>query len=331
MESVAGWQLAHDLPYDFVAWQCAPFWLGLLASAEVLPRGEYYREVVLHRAESARWQPGPRRLHADDHAVTQSYFALYERSRDPRTVQPSLACFDEMARHPQAESLEFHKDKREHSWVWCDALFMSAPALAMAGHATGNASYWTTLDRRWWQTAAYLQDPRERLFYRDSRFFTKREANGSPVFWSRGNGWVLAGLARVLAHLAHDFPSRARYLELFRGLAERLASIQQPNGTWASGLLDPAAYPEPESSGTALITYGLAAGVNHGYLERERFLGAVTSGWSALVQATGDDGKLGYVQPRGARPEHAGAEHTEIFGAGALLLAGAEVFRLSAT
>ena len=50
----------------------------------------------------------------------------------------------------------------------------------------------------------YLYDKEEHLFYRDHRYFAKREANGKKVFWGRGNGWVLGGLVEILQALPKD-------------------------------------------------------------------------------------------------------------------------------
>ena len=59
--------------------------------------------------------------------------------------------------------------------------------------ATGNRAYLDFMIEKWWMTTAYLYDPSEHLFFRDSTYFKRTESNGRKVFWSRGNGWVLAG------------------------------------------------------------------------------------------------------------------------------------------
>jgi rhamnogalacturonyl hydrolase YesR len=184
------------------------------------------------------------------------------------------------------------------------------------------------MDRLWWKTTDYMYDTQERLFYRDSRFFDQREPNGQKVFWSRGNGWVLAGLARVLQYLPPDYGGRKRYVALFQDMAARIAQLQGPDGYWRASLLDPASRPLPETSGTGFFTYALAWGINEGLLGRE-YEPTVRRGWSALVRAVQPNGKLGYVQQVGDRPGNTSPEQTEIYGNGAFLLAGSEVLRLA--
>ncbi len=204
-----------------------------------------------------------RPLFADDHAITQSYFALHRVRPDPAIIEPSLRLFDQVMLYPFDESLEFDgREKTWRQWTWCDALFMSPPALAMAFRATGDRRYLDFMNKMWWKTTDYLYDKEEHLYYRDSRFFNQRAANGRKIFWSRGNAWVLAGLARVLRDMPRDYPQRDRYEVLFREMAAKIATLQQSDGYWRSSLLDPEGTPRPETSGTAFYVYALASGVN---------------------------------------------------------------------
>lgn len=108
-----------------------------------------------------------------------------------------------------------------------------------------------------------LYDWTNHLFFRDDSYFGKQEANGTKVFWGRGNGWVLAGIANILELLPKDSGLRPFYVQLFVELATQLSKLQDDQGFWHASLLDPDSYPSPETSSTALITYGLAYGLNH--------------------------------------------------------------------
>ena len=328
MTIVADWQLANPSGHKPYEWQEAPFWAGLYELALQSSSRQKYLDAIRRNGASIQWQPGPGPFLADDHAITQSYFLLYRLEHDARMIEPALARFGQMLQAPFAESLEFSDDKTMREWVWCDALFMSPPALALATSTTGDGRYAELMDRLWWKTTDYLYDKDERLFYRDSRFFDQHERNGKKVFWSRGNGWVLAGLARVLEYLPPEYAGRPRFVALFQKMAERIAGLQGPDGYWRASLLDPDSRPIPETSGTAFFTYALAWGMNEGLLGRE-YEPTVRRGWSALVRAVRPGGKLGYVQRVGDQPGETGPEQTEVYGTGAFLLAGSELFRLA--
>jgi rhamnogalacturonyl hydrolase YesR len=324
MTAAADWQLAHPSKHPPYDWTHAPFWIGLNAFAPLSQNPEHYYAAVRQNGIENRWRPGLRPLCPDDHAITQSYFHVYERERDRTVIEPALHTFDQIRLFPYDESLEFENwEKTWRQWTWCDALFMSPPALAMAAKATGESKYLDFMNKMWWKVTDYLYDPQEQLYYRDSRFFNTK------VFWSRGNGWVLAGLARVLQSLPSDYPERPRYVALFQEMAPRIASLQQPDGYWRSNLLDPKALPLPETSGTAFYVYALTWGVNEGLLDRAQYEPVIAKGWAALVQAVQPDGMLGYVQRIGDQPGDTSKSTTEIYGVGAFLLAGSEVHRLA--
>jgi rhamnogalacturonyl hydrolase YesR len=167
------------------------------------------------------------------------------------------------------------------------------------------------------------------LFYRDKSFFNAHEANGSKVFWARGNGWVFAGLARVLAEMPADYPARPRYVAQFREMAEAIASLQGTDGLWRAGLLDQAAYSLPENSGSAFNAYGFAYGIHSGILDREKYLPVVEKAWQGLLSHVYEDGRLGCIQPVGAAPGAFTATSSYVYGTGAFLLAGSEIYRLA--
>src|ERR1044071_7963654 len=144
---------------------------------------------------------------------------------------------------------------------------MAPPAWVRLWKATGNKAYLDYAVDHWWKTSDFLYDTEEHLYARDSSYFTKREANGKKIFWSRGNGWVMGGFVRVLQYLPADHPARPRFEKQFREMAAKLVAVQQPDGFWRSSLLDPVDYPAKEESGTAFYCYALAWGVNQGLLD----------------------------------------------------------------
>ena len=111
-------------------------------------------------------------------------------------------------------------------------------------------------------------------------------------------------------------------------MSAKLVSLQDEKGYWHASLLDPGSYPNPEMSATAFYVFGLAWGVNNGYLDKDMYLPAVIEGWKSMVASVWPDGKLGYVQPIGADPKNVTGEMTEVYGAGGFLLAGSEITRM---
>jgi rhamnogalacturonyl hydrolase YesR len=167
------------------------------------------------------------------------------------------------------------------------------------------------------------------LYYRDTTFIGKRTPNGKKVLWSRGNGWVFAGIARILEYLPKNDPSRQRYLEIFRRQAAELVKRQGADGLWRMNLDDPEQFPDPETSGTGFFCFGLAWGINHGVLDRKQYLPAVQRSWHGLTQSLSPEGKVLWGQLVGTQPDSTGREDTHEYVTGGFLLAGSEVYKLA--
>lgn len=86
----------------------------------------------------------------------------------------------------------------------------------------------------------------------------------------------------------------------------------------------------PPSLGTAMFTFGLAQGINGGYLSRSKFLPVVLKAWQGLYSTAyhADSGLVGFCQPVGGGPANATSTDTSDFCVGQFLLAGSEVARL---
>jgi rhamnogalacturonyl hydrolase YesR len=328
MERVADWQLDHPSHHATTDWTQGVGDTGFMALAGISGHRKY-RDAMQQMGEGNGWKLGPKRYHADDHIVGQTYAELYLQLREPKMIEGMRTQFDDLLAHPHEGTLEFTVPGNQDRWSWCDALFMAPPAWLRLWSATGDQRYFDFAVQNWWRTSDYLYDKDEHLYYRDSNYFDKREANGQKVFWSRGNGWVMGGLVRMLQFLPPGHPERARFEQQFKEMATRILSLQQADGLWRASLLDPASYPMQEASGSSLYTYALAWGVNQGMLERSAYSPAVHKAWQALVRMVDANGKLTHVQPIGLAPKVYDSEATEVYGVGAFLLAGSEIHRLA--
>ena len=335
MERGADWQLAHpNLKWEPTLWTQATFYAGALALAD-LSASPRFHDAMMKLGETSGWKlcdyhKSP--YNADDHCIGQTYAELYLRHHDPRMLAAMIERFDFVLAHPIADNLVFDRTLNpdwRNTWSWCDALFMGPPAWVRLYAATGKKAYLDFAVEKWWKTSDFLYDAKEHLYFRDNTFFPRREANGEKVFWSRGNGWVMGGLVRVLQFLPADHPARARFVKQFQEMAARVLTCQQPDGLWRASLLDPASYPLKETSGSGFFAYALAWGVNQRLLDRAAYEPAVWKAWQALVDCVTPEGRLTHVQPVGANPRQFDPDATEVYGVGAFLLAGSEVYRMA--
>lgn len=289
-----------------------------------------YKEWLIAIGDKNGWKLHRRPYHADDHTVGQFYLNLYRDFEDEKMLKPTQNSFDWILENPKSGSLLWGEGTDAHNrWGWCDALFMAPPVWARLAKITGDKKYLDFMDQEYHATYELLWGSENQLFFRDSSFFEKREKNGEHVYWARGNGWVFGGLALMIPDLPADWEGRAFYVKLYKEMANKLKDIQRADGTWSMGLLGgEEGYPIKETSGTSFYTFGLAWGVNQGILDRATFEPVIFKAWNALAECVTKEGMLGYVQPIGAAPGDSFPNYTEVYGIGAFLAAGSEMYKL---
>ncbi len=319
---------AGDTP-DPKNWVQGALFVGLAALANHSD-DPLYTQVILQRSAANKWELGHRLYHADDQVIGSVYLWAARHGAGAEALAPTRKAFDTILAFPPTVDLTHreYSDPRgvgcDQRWCWADALFMAPATWLELANQTGEAKYRDYALKEFWASTDKLYDKTEHLYYRDSRFFDKRGPNGEKVFWGRGDGWVFAGLARIIPLLPQG-PDRERAQAIFKEMAEKLIKIQKADGYWSPSLLADPATTKPETSGTGFYVYGLAWGIKAGLLDAKTYEPHVRTGWAALARAVHPDGKLGFVQPIGDQPDNVGYDDTQYYGVGAFLLAGTAV------
>lgn len=266
---------------------------------------------------------------SDDFVLFGDYQICFQTYVDLYNLQPEG---HKIARAREVMEYQMSTPQRDY-WWWADGLYMVMPVMTKLYRVTGNRTYLDKLYEYICYSDSIMYDTETGLYYRDAKYVypKHKSANGKKDFWARGDGWVLAGLAKVLKDLPSDYAHRDFFVAKFVRLAEAVAAIQQSEGYWTRSMMDPDHAPGPETSGTAFFTYGLLWGVNNGYLDEAKYLPVIRKAWNYLTKtALQKDGRIGYVQPIGEKAipgQIVDANSTANFGVGAFLLAACEYVR----
>lgn len=261
-------------------------------------------------------------LFGDWQICFQTYADLYQIEKDKKKI----------ARAKEVMGYQMSTSRNDY-WWWADGLYMVMPVMTKLYKITGNKLYLDKLYEYFSYSNSIMYDSVEKLYYRDAKYVYPKHktVTGKKDFWARGDGWVFAGLAKVLKDLPGDDAHRSEYIEKYKGIAVAIRKSQQADGYWTRSILDSTHAPGPETSGTAFFTYGLLWGINNGYLEKTEYMPVVKRSWDYLTKnALQADGKIGFVQPIGERaiPGQVVNQHsTSNFGVGAFLLAACEMYR----
>ena len=252
----------------------------------------------------------------------QTYLDMYRMNPDAYKIARAIEVMDYQV-----------KNSATDYWWWADALYMVMPVYTKLYKVTGNEQYLDQLYANYKYADDLMWDKESHLYFRDGKYIYPAHKTdlGKKDFWARGDGWVLAGLAKVLADMPADYKHRSFFVERFQQLAEAVAACQQKEGYWTRSILDPEQAVGPETSGTAFFTYGLFWGMNHGLLDKAKYQPVTDLAWKYLTTvALQADGSVGYVQPIGEKAikgQQLTAANTANFGTGAMLLAACEKVR----
>jgi rhamnogalacturonyl hydrolase YesR len=332
------WQEAHPIfaiaPTD---WTAGAYYTGVVR-AHKATKDQIYMAALKNQGYHNNWQTYKRLHHADDVAISYSYLYIdmVDGRKDFVDLEPTKKFLD--AHLYEDDNWKAGTDKSKEGktilWWWCDALFMAPPVLNLYALHTKQPQYLDEMHKFYTQAYTKLYDKEENLFARDKRFVwtgsekDNKEPNGKKIFWSRGNGWVISGLALILDDMPKEYEHRAFYENLYKELAARILELQPEDGLWRTSLLSPESYEHGEVSGSGFFTFALAWGINNGLLEKSKYLPAVKKAWTALAECQHEDGMIGWVQNIGAFPEPASYDSWQNFGTGAYLMAGSEILKL---
>ena len=331
------WQ-SHNSPLTRAFWDHAAYYTGNMEAYRLTGKAAYYDY-------SARWCDHNRWRGANSDDKRNWKWRTYGEGQDFVLFGDWQICFQtyidmyhlnpadyKVARAKEVMSYACHMDERKF-WWWSDALYMVMPLMTKMYRLTGDKMYLDRLYENYLWSDSLMYDPEAQLYFRDAKYIYPKvkTACGGKSFWARGDGWVLAGLAKVLADMPQDYAHRGFFVQRFRELAQGVARCQRPGGYWSRSMLCEEDAPGPETSGTAFFAYGLMWGVNHGLLDRNAYSEVIEKAWTYLEQtALQPDGSIGYVQPIGEKPDPTktvNAQSQAPFGTGAWLLAACERVR----
>src|SRR5688500_10486963 len=312
-------------------WTRAVYYEGLMA-LYTIDKKKAYVQYAIDWGNAHKWglRDGVQTRNADNQCCGQTYIDLYNMDKQPERIRDIKASIDLMV-----------NSEKQDDWNWIDALQMAMPVFTKLGVLYNDTSYYRKMYDLY-SFAKYkhgtngLYNPADKLWWRDKDFVPPyKEPNGEDCYSSRGTGWVVAALARTLSQLPKSDPHFAEYLQDFRDMLQALLPIQRPDGYWNVSLHDATNYGGKELTGTALFIYGMAWGINNGYLDKKDYLPSITKAWNAMVkECVHPNGFLGYVQGTGKEPKdgqpvtYTSKPDFEDYGLGCFLLAGSEIYKL---
>ncbi|MFT3868653.1 MAG: glycoside hydrolase family 88 protein [Nibricoccus sp.] len=218
---------------------------------------------------------------------------------------------------PQAES------------IWADDFYMCVPALAEMGRLTGDTKWFDDAVKNVLQMSARLFN-KERGIY--THGWNAHNPDAPQFYWGRANGWAVLAIADLLDVLPKQHPGYEPVLAQYRALIRGVCQYQSGAGMWHQLLDRNDSY--LETSATAMFVYGIAHGINQGWISPTTYGSIAQAGWAALTTKITKEGAVdgtcvGTTFASDAAYYYARPANTEaLHGYGPVLLAGAEMIQL---
>lgn len=324
MLKVNDYRIAEHPESGDCSWERGAYFIGCLAAYEITGKDEYY-QYALKWANDNNWS------FYDDHSdwayknadykiCGQSYLNLMDIDSSNGTMEHMIDGMEVVLNDPVNDY-----------WWWVDTIYMALPFYNMMGVRLNDDRYFDKVHALFENAKVErtCYDESMGMWFRDERFLPDKmlTASGKKVFWGRGNGWVIAGIARALEVLPKSNKYYDEYCKIFKEMAAALKEWQQEDGFWRTSIIDPDEFDMPETSGTVLITYAYMLGINLGILD-ESYMSAVEKGFDGLNKlAVFDDGKIGYVQIVADRPGPVDKNASNDYAIGTYLLLCREIIK----
>ena len=336
-------------------WTRAVYYEGLMELQAIDPQ-QRYLDYALTWADFHKWTPrnGVNTCDADDQCCGQTYVELlpYINKDYKEQLANVIANLDHQMQTPNTK-LQTTTPKAKTTvnslygwWTWIDAIQMAMPLYVQVYALTGDKKYlnhgmqmyrWSRNEcgRGEGNPKKGLFNTDDGLWWRDADYVPPyKESDGKDCYWSRGNGWVYAALVRCMNLLPKKSKEYKELKKDFLLMSEGLRKCQREDGFWNPSLVS-TNYEMKETSGTALFLYGMAWGIQQGYLDASIYRPVCDRAWTAMVRdAVHPDGFLGWMQGTGKDPS-AGQPLSydkipdfEDYGTGCFLLGAAEYYRL---
>lgn len=323
MEKVNDYWIGQNPDVGDCAWERAAYFLGNMAAYEMTGKQEYL-DYAAEWAKANEWKVyNGEKTNADSILCVETYIELLDKYGVKGTDEHFI------------KDLEWTlSDPANDYWWWVDTIYMAPTVYNKLAIRENNPEYYEKSYRLYHNSKVERTcfSEEDSLWWRDERFLPGNEMNpeGKKIYWSRGNGWIFAGLGRLLESIDESNPYYTEYRNMFVRMAAAIKKCQLPDGFWHTDLFYPERFDMPETSGTVLFVLGYLKGIRLGILNKDEYYDATIKGFDALTnESLEDSGRLGWVQGVAWDPTPVDKGNTNNYAVGAYLQVIRELIRIN--
>jgi unsaturated rhamnogalacturonyl hydrolase len=251
---------------------------GVLLFAEQTKNRELFRSVIEAYEPYRVGKKTPRTGHVDNNVFGIIPLELYRQTGKGEYLSTGLLLAEEEWANPREDGLS-----RYTRW-WLDDLFMVGALQAQAYKNTTDIKF---IDRSVKFQLAYFKRLRQ-----PSGLFHHRVPEWR-ISWGRGHGWACVGMTEILLVMPIGHPLRSKLMDEYLLTMKTLIEYHKDGGMWGEHVDIPEA--RPESSGTGMIIFAMAIGVEKGWLPADPYKAIAKNAWLALTDYVDEKGAVSNV------------------------------------
>ena len=216
-------------------------------------------------------------------------FNLYDKTQNQKYLKALTILRRQFENHPRTPSGGFWHKKIYPNQMWLDGLYMGAPFYARYTSEFENGKKFNDIALQFELLHEHTFDSKTGLYFHawdesKKMAWADKTSGTAPHVWLRALGWYGMALVDVLDYFPKDHPKQKELVGYLNELASAISKYQDKSGLW---------YQVPnlpnregnylEASGSSMLVYAIAKGVNKGYLSKDLKKIAV-KGFDGLIQ-----------------------------------------------
>ncbi|MGL6174162.1 MAG: glycoside hydrolase family 88/105 protein [Cellulosilyticaceae bacterium] len=203
----------------------------------------------------------------------KTLFELYELTGKEKYRKAIDTVYEQIKTQPRTKEGNFWHKKIYPHQIWLDGLYMAQPFYMEYETKFNGMGNYMDIYKQFVNVEKLLKDEKTGLYYHGydaSReiFWCDKETGLSQNFWLRALGWFVMALVDTLEKMDEQiFFEYRKLMSIFRELIDALLKYQDESGMWYQ-VVDQMnrAGNYLETSGSAIMAYGILKGVRLGYL-----------------------------------------------------------------
>lgn len=231
-------------------------------------------------------------------------FGLYDKTKEKKYLTALQTLRNQFVDYPRTASGGFWHKSIYPNQMWLDGLYMGQPFYARYTTAFENGEKLDDVAHQFELLRNHAYDKTTGLFFHawdESKKmpWANKETGTAPHIWLRALGWYGMALVDVLDYFPKEHPKQKVLVAYLNELANGVSKYQDVSGLW---------YQVPnlpdrkgnylEASGSSMLVYTIAKGVNKGYLPKAMNKVAVKgfNGLTSKLIKVDDNGELNITQ-----------------------------------